>query len=87
MCAERHSKGAKFLFNNQTALGTATGYRPVINDFKDHCLSSPDLSYDDLGSKEVISLIMEAAMNKTARRTSKGEAINQQIGEGYEQAC
>ena len=25
LCAEKHIKGAKFLFNSQTALGTATG--------------------------------------------------------------
>ena len=67
LCAKRHIRGAKFLFNSQTALGTATGYRPVINDFKDHCLSSPGMSYDDFGSKEVISFIMEVAMKKDSK--------------------
>ena len=36
ICPEKHMQAAKFLFNSQTALGTATGYRAVINDFKDH---------------------------------------------------
>ena len=40
ICAEKHMQAAKFLFNSQTALGTATGYKAVIKDFKDHCMSS-----------------------------------------------
>ena len=64
ICAGKHLEMAKFLFNSQTALGTATGYRTVIKDFKNHCLSSEKLSYDDFGSKEVLSFIIEVAMKK-----------------------
>ena len=67
ICKEEHVKGATFLFNSQTALGTATGYRVIINDFRDYCLSEDDLDFNNFGTKEVIGFIMAVAIKKNSK--------------------